>query len=135
MTPAQDPVLTSEGRFARTGLLAVLAAGWGSIVFKNVNDAILSAPFFVLTTLATAALAQEVRTQARRRGRDGEASWEGTDTAILVVLVGLALASSAPLAFRAFSPPEQSAGLAFAALYAVLAGLFSWNRRAELNRR
>jgi len=126
-----DP--TGDGRFARTAVLAVLAGSWGSVVFQNVNDALLAAPFFVLTTLATAALAHEVRTQGRRRGRDGAAGWQRTDTAMLVVLVGLTVVSSVPLAFRSFSPPEQSAGLAFAALYAVLAGLFAWDRRAALN--
>ena len=133
MALAQDTDSTVQGRFARTAVLAILAGSWGSTVFKNVDDALLAAPFFVLTTLATAALAHEVLTQARRRSRAGAASWERTDTAIFVVLVGLTVLSSVPLAFRSFSPPEQSAGLGFAALYAVLAGIFAWNRRTALH--
>jgi protein-S-isoprenylcysteine O-methyltransferase Ste14 len=132
MTLVQAFDSTGEGRFARTAVLAVLAGNWGAIVFKNVDDALVVAPFFVLTTLTTAALAHEVLTQARRRSRDSAASWERTDTANLVVLVGLTVLSSAPLAFRSFSPPEQSAALGFAALYAVLAGIFAWTRRKAL---
>ena len=133
MTSAQDTDLANEGRFAWTALLAVLAGSWGSVVFKNVNDPVLAAPFFVLMTLTTFSLALEVRTQARRRSPDGTADWRGTDTGIVVVLVGLATVSSVGVALRSFSPPEQSAGLSFAALYVVLAGLFSWNRRAARN--
>ncbi len=133
MTSAQDTDLANEGRFARTALLAVLAGSWGAVVFKNVNDAALAAPFFVLTTLTIFSLALELRTQAHRRSPEGTASWKGTDTGIVVVLVGLAAVCSVAVVLRSFSPPEQSANLSFAALYVVLAGLFSWNRRATSN--
>ena len=125
---------TCEGRFARTGLLAVLAGSWGSVVFENANDAILAAPFFVLTILATATLADELHTQARRPSPDGARRWERTDTAIVVILVGLAAISAAGMALRPFTAPEQSAGASFAALYLVLAGFFGWKRRATLAR-
>src|SRR5688572_633139 len=132
MTPTRNTESSVDGRFARTALLALVSSSLGSTVFENVDDALLSAPFFVLTTLATAALAHEVRTQARRRGADGAARWEGTDTAIVGVLIGLAVVGSVALAVRSFTAPEQSAGLGFAALFVVLAGLFGWNRRTTL---
>ena len=133
MTSPQDTDLANEGRVGWTALFAVLAGSWGSVVFENVDDTVLAAPFFVLMTLTTFSLVLEIRTQARRRSPDGTAKWRGTDTGIVVVLVGLAAVSSVAVALRSFSPPEQSAGLSFAALYVVLAGLFVWTRRAASN--
>jgi hypothetical protein len=130
----QGSVSTREGRFARTGLFAVLAGGWGSMVFKNVHDSVLAAPFFVLTTLATTALAYELFVQAHRRSEDDVSRWEHTDTAIVAVLIGLAAVSCVASALRSFTSPEQTAGVSFAALYVVMAGLFSWNRWAMLSR-
>ena len=132
---ALSAVSTREGRFGRSWLLATLAGGWGSMVFDNVNDAILAAPFFVLTTLATTVLAYELYTQADRRFEDGVTRWERTDTAIVVFLVGLAAVSCVAMVLRSFTPPERSAGASFAALYVVLAGFFAWRRRSAQSRR
>ena len=84
--------------------------------------------------MVTSALALEVRTQARRRDPDGAARWEGTDTAIVVVLAGLAAVSAVVLVLRSFTPPEQSAAASFAALYALLAVLSAANRWATAKR-
>ncbi len=131
---AQGTVSTREGRFARSGVLAVLASAWGTVVFENVNDAVLAAPFFVMTTFTTAALIYELFTQARRRGREDADRWARTDTAIVVVLVGSAAVMTAAMALRSFTAPEQSAGTSFAALYVVLAGFFVRCRRTTLAR-
>ena len=120
-----DPV---RPRFTPTLLLAVLAGSWGSMVFENATDPVVAAPFFVLTTLCTTALAHELHTQARRGRGDGQDRWERTDTAIVSILTGLAAVSAAGLALRSFTPPERSAGISFAALYVILAALFGRQR-------
>ena len=120
------------GRFARTALFAVLAGGWGQEVFGNIEDPVLAVPFFLASTLAVLALGHELHTQARRRSPVTANRWEGTDTAIVAVLVGLALATCVALASRSFTPSEQSIRASYAAMYVLLAGCFGLARRATL---
>ncbi|MGK5680235.1 hypothetical protein [Actinoplanes sp. URMC 104] len=133
MSALSTTASTREGRFGRSWLLALLAGGWGSMVFDNVNDPILAAPFFVLTTLATAALGYELYTQARRPSGEGVARWERSDTAIVTFLVGLAAVISVVMVLRPFTAPEQSARASFAVLYVVLASIFAWQRSSAMS--
>ena len=121
--------MARQGRFARTGMLCVWAFGWGSVVFKNLDDGVLAAPFFVLMTLATAALTFEVRSQAQRSSPDGPGRWRGTDAGIFVTLLGFAGVICISLALRPFTTAEQSVGACFATLFVVLAAYFGWARR------
>jgi hypothetical protein len=132
VSSVQRPLAARQGRFARTAMLCVWAFGWGSMVFKNLDDAVLAAPFFVLMTLATAALTVEVRGQARRPSSDGSGRWSGTDAGIFVALLGFAGVICGSLALRPFTAPEQSAGACFAMLFVALAAYFGWTRRKTL---
>ena len=95
----------------------------------NMSDAVLAAPFFVLMTLAIAALVDELHVQARRRSADDAARRERTDTTIVALLLGLAAISIAGTGLRSSASPEQTAAASFAALYVVSAGLFTGQRR------
>jgi hypothetical protein len=113
-------------------MMCVWAFGWGSMVFQNLDDAVLAAPFFVLMTLATSALTFEVRSQARRPPSDGSGPWSGTDAGIFVALLGFAGVICISLALRPFTAAEQSTGACFATLFVVLAAYFGWARRKTL---
>ena len=121
-----DTVSAREGRFARTALLAFLAAGWSAMVLPNANEPAHAAPFFVLMGLAMAALGYELNSQAHRRSQEGVDQWTRTDTGIIVVLIGYAVVLSLTVAVGPLPGHGRSSAASLSALYLILAACFGW---------